>query len=60
MHFRAFNFTINDFLECADSYSYLLGNFIIQYVVRYDKQMIKEGGHPSRDLGPSLRHAINS
>lgn len=37
MPFIALNFTINDLLECADDYSYLFGNFIIQYVIRYDK-----------------------
>jgi len=60
MPFLAFNFTTKDSLECADGYSYLLGNFIIQYIIRHDKQMIKEGGHPSTELGSSLRHAINS
>lgn len=49
MPFLIFNFTINDSLVCADGYSYLLGNFMIQYVIRYDKQMIKKRGeHPSR------------
>lgn len=52
----AFNFTKNDFGMCR--WLFLsVGKF---YYTICNKEMIKEGGYPSRELDSRLKHVIKS